>query len=168
MLSILYSTVMVNVCFRISLLKTPPVCVLTLFPQKSPKGDLETFNNFYHFCIFKGEDSDSSRVCLRWTELPWPPTQPSLTMTQDSVLASVWTNEALPPLLGTCTDLLISQLEMSASSLGFSYFSNGLMLHRCSFSPTEPPGSRVQGYECPASLPSEWRLERAFNHFYVH
>lgn len=69
-LSILYSTVMVNVCFRISLLKAPPVCVLTLFPQKSPKGDLETFNSFYHSCISKREDSNSSSICLRWTITP--------------------------------------------------------------------------------------------------
>lgn len=125
---------MVNVCFRVSsvflfsrqllyafLLYSPP-------PTKSPKRDLETFNSFYHFCISKGEDWNSNRICLRWTH-----NSPDLPCTQDSLLASVWTDEELQPLPGTCTELLISQLAMSASPLGFSYFSNGLMLHRCSF-----------------------------------
>lgn len=50
-LSILYSTVMVNVCFRVSLLKTAPVCVLTLSPPP-PKALRETWRLLTAFIIF--------------------------------------------------------------------------------------------------------------------
>lgn len=146
-LSILYSTVTVNVCLRVSLLKTAPVCVLTLSPhKKSPKRDLETFNSFYRSCISKGEDSNSNRICLRWTH-----NSPDLPCTRDSVLASVWTDEELQPLPETCIELLTSQLAMSASPLGFSYFSNRLMLHRCSFS--SPLSLLFRGFKVVNVLP---------------
>lgn len=84
--------------------------VFLLYPptKKSPKRDLETFNSFYHFCISKGEDWNSNRICLRWTH-----NSPDLPCTQDSLLASVWTDEELQPLPETCTELLTSQLAMS-------------------------------------------------------
>lgn len=95
------------------------MCSYFIPPQKkkSPKRDLETFNSSYRSCISKGEDSNSNRICLRWTQ-----NSPDLPCTQDSVLASVWTDEELQPLPETCTELLTSQLAMSASPLGFSYF----------------------------------------------